>query len=104
MPRSITCSASTRPRPCWTAPAAPWPPPTARSRSRSCSDAPAILTSRAERCASLAHLLEVVHALLVRQGHVGQAVAVHVGHFELRPHAAVVVELVGNPRGLPLLA
>ena len=42
-------------------------------------------------------LLEVIRALLVAGHHVQQAVAVDVGHFELRADARVVVDLVLGP-------
>ena len=49
-------------------------------------------------------LLEVVHALFVGRDDVEQAVAVDVGHFELRADAAVVVDFVRSPGRLAVLA
>ena len=46
----------------------------------------------------------MVRTLLIGRDHVQESVAIHIGYFELRAHAAVVVDFVRCPNGSPIFA
>ncbi len=52
---------------------------------------------------AVANLLEVIHATLVRGDDIQQPIAVHIGHFELRAHAAGMIDFVRNEFGFAVL-